>query len=481
VLDPADWSAFRAQAHRALDDAIDFLHDVRERPVWRAVPEDVRAHLREPLPLEPSSFEDVYADFTESIMPYATGNIHPRFFGWVHGSGTPSGAIADLLAATMNSNVGGRDHGAVYVERQVIAWFAALFGWPASASGILVSGTSAANLIAVLVARTKALGPQVREDGLDQSTRKLVGYASAATHSCVRKAFETAGLGSAALRVLPVDERHRAQPQLVAECIARDRAAGYVPFFIVGTAGSVDTGAIDPLDELAALAHREGLWFHVDGAFGAVAYLSETLRPALRGIQAADSIAFDFHKWLHVPYDAGCVLVRDGDLHRATFATEGPYITRMPRGLAAGTPWFADFGTDLSRGFRALKVWFTIKEHGSRRLAAAIERNCEQARYLQRLLEADPRFEILAPATLNIVCFRYRIPGASDEAADRFNDELAIRLQESGEAVLSSTTIFGRRALRANITNHRSTQADFDHLVQILAALGDALLATQTA
>ncbi|MGZ3521422.1 MAG: pyridoxal phosphate-dependent decarboxylase family protein [Vulcanimicrobiaceae bacterium] len=475
MLDPADWQTFRAQAHRALDDALDYLQTVRERPVWRAVPDEVKARLREPLPEDASTFESVYRQFAELIMPYATGNIHPRFFGWVHGSGTPTGAISDLLAATMNSNVGGRDHGAVYVERQVLRWFTSLFGWPETSSGIMVMGTSAANLIAVLVARTKALGPAVRESGVGQHAHKLVGYASAATHGCVRKAFENAGLGAAALRVLPVDEHHRIRPSEIAQTIARDRADGFVPFLIVGNAGTVDTGAIDPLSELADLAQQEGLWFHVDGAFGATAYLAPSIRPRLHGIERADSIAFDFHKWLHAPYDAGCVLVRDGEIHRATFASEGPYITRMPRGLAAGTPWFADFGPDLSRGFRALKVWFTIKEHGARKLGAAIERNCAQARFLESLLRRDPRFEILAPVTLNIVCFRYVVPDLSDRAVDEFNDELVIRLQESGKAVTSSTIVNGRRAIRVNITNHRSEDRDFELLVEALGAIGESM------
>lgn len=475
MLDPADWERFRETAHRALDDAIDYLRDVRERPAWQPVPEHVKARLREGMPQEPSAFEDVYAEFAESIFPYATGNVHPRWLGWVHGTGTPSGAIADLLASTMNSNVGGRDHGAVYVERQVIAWFRDLFGWPQTAGGLLVLGTSAANLAAIVVARTKALGTPVRERGIDQHSARLVGYASAATHACVRKAFETVGLGSANLRVLPVDDRHRIDPAEVARFVALDRANGLHPFLLVGNAGTVDVGTIDPLDALANLAQREGLWFHVDGAFGAMAYLSERFRPKLYGIERADSIAFDFHKWLHVPYDAGCVMVRDGDIHRATFASEGPYITRMPRGLAAGEPWFTDYGPDLSRGFRALKVWFTIKEHGARRLAAAIETNCDQARYLASRLEHDPDFELVAPVELQIVCFRPRVAGLSDAALDRLTDEAVIRLQESGTAVISSTTVFGRRAMRVSITNHRTRQEDLDALLEALRGITHAL------
>jgi aromatic-L-amino-acid decarboxylase len=468
VLDPADWERFRQSAHRALDDAIDYLQTVRDRPAWQPVPEDVKRALSAPMPQDGSSFDDVYGEFVQTILPYTSGNIHPRFWGWVQGTGTPTGALADLLAATMNPNVGGRDHGAVYVERQVIGWFRDLFGWPKSASGLLVVGTSAANSVAILVARTSTLGHEVREEGLDQRHKRLVGYASTATHACVRKAFENAGLGSANLRVLPVDDAHRVDPQLVAQTIARDREGGLRPFLIVGNAGTVDVGAIDPLDDLADIAQREGLWFHVDGAFGATAYLSEQLRPKLRGIERADSIALDFHKWLHVPYDAGCVVVRDGEIHRETFASEGPYITRMKRGLAAGEPWFTDYGPDLSRGFRALKVWFTIKEHGAKRLARAIERNCAQARYLRDMLVSDELFEIVAPVEMQIVCFRPRIPGLAEEQLDRLTDESVIRLQESGAAVISSTTISGRRAMRVCITNHRTEEADLDAMLEEL-------------
>jgi aromatic-L-amino-acid decarboxylase len=377
----------------------------------------------------------------------------------------------------MNSNVGGRDHAAVYVERQIIAWFRDLFGWPQTASGLLVMGTSAANFVAAVVARTKALGVQVREHGIDQHTSRLVAYASAATHACVRKAIETAGIGSANLRVLPVDENHRVEPHRVAELIARDRAAGLMPFLIVGNAGTVDVGAIDPLEQLASIAAQERVWFHVDGAFGALAYLSQDLRPLLRGIERADSIAFDFHKWLHVPYDAGCVIVRDGELHRATFASEGPYITRMSRGLAAGEPWFTDYGPDLSRAFRALKVWFTVKEHGTRRLAHAIETNCAQARYLAARIESSGDFELVAPVVLQIVCFRPRTADLDDAAVDRIVDEAVIRLQETGVAVISTTTVFGRRAMRASITNHRTATEDLDVLIESLREIAGGLVA----
>jgi glutamate/tyrosine decarboxylase-like PLP-dependent enzyme len=462
-------------SHAALDEAIDYVQGVRERTVWQPVPASVKERLRAPLPLEPTPLEAVYREFAEAVLPYPTGNIHPRFFGWVHGSGTPTGALADLLAATMNSNVGGRDHGAVYVERQVVDWFRTLFGLPPKASGVLTIGTSEANLIAVLVARTRACGAAVRDDGLFGRDR-LVGYASTATHGCVRRAFEVAGFGSASLRVLPTDALHRTDPIALERAIEADRARGLRPFFVVGNAGSVDVGAIDPLDALADLSERYGLWFHVDGAFGATAILAPSIAPQLSGIGRADSIAFDFHKWLHAPYDAGCVLVADGDLHRATFASTPSYLTRMPRGLAAATPWFTDYTIDLSRSFRALKVWFIVKEQGARRLGESIETNVRQARRLGELVDADGSFELLAPVQLNIVCFRYRVPGYGDAQLDRFNDELVIALQESGIAVTSSTTVGNKRAIRVNITNHRTRDDDLSLLLDSLKRLARDLL-----
>ncbi|HEX4513728.1 MAG TPA: pyridoxal-dependent decarboxylase, partial [Polyangiaceae bacterium] len=270
---------------------------------------------------------------------------------------------------------------------------------------------------------------------------------------------------------------HRLDPGETARAIAEDRSLGLRPFLIVGNAGTVDVGAIDPLDELADLAAREKVWFHVDGAFGAAAILSPNLAPLVRGIERADSIAFDFHKWLHAPYDAGCVLVRDGELHRATFAWTPSYLTRTPRGPSSGAPWFTDFTMDLSRGFRALKIWFSLKEQGARAIGAAVEENVRQARALGDAIDADDRLELLAPVQLNIVCFRYRVPKMSDGDLDRFNDELVLRLQESGIAVTSSTNVGSRRAIRVNVTNHRTRDEDLAILLDALKRLAAEMLA----
>jgi glutamate/tyrosine decarboxylase-like PLP-dependent enzyme len=466
-LDPADWNGFRRVLHDAVDGIVDDLAGLREEPAWRAVPDAVKRSLREPLPYAGEPVETTLAAFDELVRPYATGNRHPRFFGWVHGAGTAAGVLAELLAAGMNSNVGGREHSAVYVERQVIAWFAELFGFAPDASGILTSGTSMGNLLAVVAARDAALGSRA---GGNAGT-PLTAYAARGVHDCVGKALRIAGLGTAALRLIDVDERGALDAAALHARIAIDRAAGCRPFLVVGTAGSVDTGAFDDLDALATACADEGLWLHVDGAFGALAAASPAHAHLVRGIERADSLAFDAHKWLHAPYGVGCVLFRDEAAHREAFTTDPAYLARSSRGTAAGAPWFADYGLELSREFRALKVWFTLRHYGIDRLGASIARTCALAAALGERVAADPDLELLAPVTLNVVCFRYRVPGLADDELDRLNAQLAIDVQESGAAVVSTTRIGGRTALRACIVNHRTIE---DDLAVLLAAVRTA-------
>jgi aromatic-L-amino-acid decarboxylase len=463
VLDPTDWETFRGQAHRALDAAFDALETIRDRPVWQRVPDDVRAGFDAPMPQDASPLGDVIAEFERTVAPYPTGNQHPRFFGWVHGSATPSAALADALASLFDANLGGRDHAAIYVERQVVRWFADLFELPASAGGLCTVGTSAANLLAIVAARGRS--------GVEAG---MVGYISVAAHGSVRKAFETAGLGAAALRAIPIDAEHRIDVAELERAIARDRADGLHPFVLVGCAGTVGIGATDPLDTLATIAARERLWFHVDGAFGGLTALAPSLRETVRGMSRADSIAFDFHKWLRVPYDAGCLIARDAGRLTDAFSAEGAYLSRAERGPGAGSPWFADLGIDLSRGFRALKVWFALKEHGSIALGASIERNVTLARRLRDLVDADPLLERLASVPLNIVCFRYRAPGLSGPSLDAFTDELAIRIAESGRAVVSTLPLPQGKTLRVCVTNHRTEDADLEELLAAVHACANA-------
>lgn len=476
-LDPADWRSFRATAHHLLDAVLDHLQALGTGPVWQPVSADLQAAMRRPLPWAPTAGAEVARELAELVLPSGVGNTHPRFFGWVHGAGTPGGVLAELVAAAVNANVGGRDHGAVRIERQVLAWAKQIMGFPASSSGLLVSGTSMANLVAVQAARTAVLGPLARELGVAAAlaerfpgARGLTAYASTAVHACVPKALGISGLGADALRLLPVDASRRLSPETLELAIARDRAAGYIPFLVVATAGTADIGAMDDLAGLARVAARHQLWFHVDGAFGALAILSPAQRPLLAGLEAADSLAFDFHKWAHVPYDAGCVLIRDEAIHRQAFAMDPAYLERASRGTAAGAPWFCDYGPELSRSARAIKVWATLREQGLERIGAAIAANCALAQRLGRRLAAQPGFELLAPIPLNIVCFRHHPPGLGARALDLHNRELACDLQESGAAVVSTTRLNGQLALRAAIVNHRTTEADLEILIAALGA-----------
>jgi len=380
------------------------------------------------------------------------------------------GVVAEMLAAGLNANLGGRDHIPVEVERQVTVWVREIFGFPQGATGLFVTGTSMANLIAVLIARDTALGFEVRASGVAANPKQLTAYTSNAVHGCVPKAMDIAGLGSDALRQIPTDSRFRIDLAALTEAIQRDRETGYTPFLVVGTAGTVNTGAVDDLTGLADLCRREKLWFHVDGAFGALARLAPDLAPKLNGIERADSVAFDFHKWGQAPYDAGFILVRDGEAHKNAFALPAAYLQRAERGLAAGSPWPCDFGPDLSRGFRALKVWFTLKVYGIEALGASISRCCALARYLEERIAATPELELMAPVELNIVCFRYRA-----EDTNRVNDAIVVALQESGIVAPSTTRIGGRTAIRAAIVNHRTSRAEIDALVDGVLALGRGL------
>ena len=456
-LDPRDWEPLRALGHRMLDDMIDNIAQLREEPVWEPMPDAVRHSWHEPLPNAPAPMEEVYADFLRRIAPYASGNRHGGFMGWVQGGGTAIGMLADMLAAGLNANLGGRDHAPIACERQVIRWAAQMLGFPDQASGLLVTGTSMANMMAVLVARRARLGPGLRRSGVGLA--RLTAYAPAAVHGCVARAMDFVGLGSDALRLVPGDGEGRMDVARLRDCLERDRADGFTPFLLVGTAGTVDTGGVDDFQVLAEISAAEKLWFHVDAAYGAAAMLSDRLRPLLAGIERADSVAFDFHKWFQVPYDAGCLVVRDEAAHRAAFERPAAYLSREDRGLAVGDFWPCDYGPDLSRGFRALKVWMTLRSYGTDRLAQVVEQTCDLARYLAARIEQEPLLKLMAPVRLNIVCFRHRLVDDQGQA------EIVADLQESGVAAPSTTTIAGQTIIRAAVVNHRTRRADVDALV----------------
>ncbi len=478
TLDPASWDEFRTHGHRVLDELIDWLRTVRERSAWQAVPEETRAVFSTPLPEAAEGLESTWDDFRRHVLPYPWGNVHPRFWGWVVGTGSPSGALAELATAVFNVNAWGGHQSSAWVEAQVLDWCKTMVGFPLDASGLLVSGGSVANLVALTAARD-SVHDALAERGLFAHPRQLVFYASAQTHNSVDKTIRLIGVGSAGLRSVPVLPDFTMDVAALTQAIAADREAGLEPCCIIANAGTVNTGAIDDLPALADLGERENLWLHVDGAFGALAAISETLRPLVVGMERADSIAFDLHKWLYMPYDIGCVLVRDRAVHQRSFGARASYLAPLPRGAAAGPHDYSSLGPELSREFRALKVWMLLKEHGVDKYARLIEQNVAQAKYLAGLVHRHPELELMAPVPLNIVCLRYlgTAPSPDPIGLDALNRELLMRIQERGIAVPSSTSLNGRFAIRVAISNHRSVRNDFDILVDAVLEVGRELSA----
>jgi len=475
-LDPDDWDSLRRLGHRMVDDLVAFHSGLSEGPAWQSGDTDPGEGLALEFPQPPIGAEEAYEVFLRRILPYHYSNIHPRGWGWVNGTGTTLGAFAEMMAAGMNPNTWGGRHGAAWVENAVMSFFREVFQFPDDATGLLLSGGSVANLVALAAAREAAVGGTVSASGLRASERQLTFYTSERVHNSVDKAVGILGVGWEYLRKVPTDDAHRLDLDALARAVAEDRERGLHPACVVATAGTVDTGSIDPLDDVAELCRSEGLWMHVDGAFGGLLQLSAPLRPLVRGIERADSIAFDLHKWLHAPIEAGCVLVRHPDAHRRPFSPPAPYLRWFDRGVASGPDNYAALGPQLTRGFRALKVWMSLKAHGSEVYGRLIEQNVRQARYLEERVLSHPDLEMMAPTPLNICCFRYRPGGVSEADANAANVELLMRLHESGIAVLSSTEINERFTLRASFTNHRTRRSDIDGLVEATVALGREIL-----
>jgi aromatic-L-amino-acid/L-tryptophan decarboxylase len=471
------WSAdeLRRIGYRTVDIIVEHLTRLREQPVFRPFPRDLAAGYLDADPPEEGLTADVILDkFEKEIAPYPFGNGHPRFFGWVNPPPSVIGIFADALAAAMNPSCAGGNHAAIYVEREVIGWFRRILGFPAEAIGLLVSGGSMAALTALAVARHTKCPFDVRSRGLQSVASRLVVYRSGETHGCHQKAIELLGIGSDNLRTVDHDSSLRLVPAALDAAIRKDVEAGLTPLAVVANAGTVNTGAIDPIDEIAVVCRRHDVWLHVDGAYGAPAVLSERYKSQLSGLEQADSIALDPHKWLYVPVEAGLVLVRNGAAMRAAFSLVPPYLrTDGDIEGVGGPPWFSEYGFQQTRGFRALKVWMAVRYHGLAGHRKAIERDIDHARALAEALRAASDFQLFEPQGLSIVCFRYlpRAERVTPEALDTINQLLLTRLQLSGRVFLSSTTIDGRFWLRACFVNPLASD---DDVGAILDAVRDA-------
>ncbi len=479
TLDPADWESMRALGHRILNDVLNYLETLRDRPAWQHAPQHVKAHFESPPPLDPEPAEDVYQEYLQYILPYQIGNNHPRFWGWVVGTGTVMGVFAELLATATNALSGVMSYVSNnYVEMQVLDWCKTLLGYPTTASGQITSGCSASNLIGLTVARNARAGFDVRSKGLRGAPQQMIVYCSEEAHSSIQKAVELLGFGSDSLRRIPVNDLMQIDLTALKAAIKNDRAKGHLPLCVVGVAGTTNTGSFDDLQSLADICSEEGLWFHVDGAFGAWAAIAPNSKHLVAGMERADSLAFDLHKWMYMAYPIACVLIRNSEDHFRAFSLTATYLAHGEgaRGLTGvDVPWLSDYGFELSRGFHALKAWMTIKEHGSVKYGQLIQQNIDQAHYLARLVEAAPELELALPVSLNVVCFRYTRPDLDNATLDDLNKQIEIELQEGGIAVPSIVIIKGRKYLHVAITNHRSRRDDFDLLVREVVRIGNGL------
>jgi aromatic-L-amino-acid/L-tryptophan decarboxylase len=348
---------------------------------------------------------------------------------------------------------------------------------PPETTGLLTTGGTMANLLGLAVGRHARAGFDIRQEGLQARHPQLLVYGSTETHSWAIKAMEVMGMGRDSYRQIPVTAAHQIDLDQLELQIQHDRAAGHRPTVMIANCGTVNTGAIDDLPALAALCRKYDLWFHVDGAFGALLALSPQHAPLVRGMEQADSLAFDLHKWIFLPFEIGCVLVRDPALHTATFATRASYLEDAEGGIMVGGLPFADRGIELTRSFRALKLWMSLEVHGIDAYAELIARNMAQAEYLETLIHAAPHLELAAPRPTNVICFRYRNERLNDESLDALNRRIVVELQKSGRHIVSGTVLDGRYAIRLAITNHRSRMEDFTALVEDCVRIGDQLAA----
>ncbi len=463
--------AFRRAAHVLVDGVTEYLETLPSGPVWQPLPDTLRERLLElSLPEHGAALDELVATVLHDVLPYPMGNGHPAFFGWVNPPPSPAGVVASLAAAAMNPSVVSGDHADVHLERAVVRWLAELVGYPHEpGAGLLTSGGSAATIVCLAGARNRALaaaGYDVRRDGLAGAPR-LAAYVPVEAHSCVRRALELLGLGSGAMREVPLGAG-RLDTDALRAAIAADRASGSLPALLVGSAGTVNTGAIDPLDELADVAAAEGLWFHVDGAYGALGVLDPAIADRYRGMERADSLVLDPHKWLGVPVDAGCALVRRADDLRDAFSLIPPYL-RQDAGAPLGT--FAEYGVEQTRPFRALKTWATIAARGRAGIAAQVVRANALARELAALVEREPELELAAAPETSIVAFRARPANCPPERLEALNGALPEAVQARGRAFVTGTVFDGRETLRACIL-HPETRSE--HLATLVAEVVEA-------
>lgn len=478
TLDPVSWNEFKSLSHEIVEELIEHTRTVRDRPAW-SKPGNAAAEVikRKPLP-DGAPLAEVLDEFREHILTHPLGNGHPRHWGWVNGTGTPLGALADYMASTMNPNCWGAQHAPNLVETAVIDWLKSYLGFPPDATGVLVTGGSAATFNGLATARNLRCGWDVRADGVAPAGAPPVSfYLTEEAHFSAQRAIEVLGHGSNSIRWVPM-LGYTMDPDALSHLIRKDIEEGVRPIAVVATIGTVKSGAIDPLPELADIAAQTGTWLHVDGAFGAMVKFAQKYHWLADGLERADSIAFDLHKWAYQPYDVACSMVRHPDAQAETFGVTPSYLAQLDGGVATPETQFSDLGVDLSRGFRALKLWFAFRTHGPHVLGRLIDQNIDQAKYLTTLISEQTELDVMAETTLNIVLYRFvgkGEPGDCSDRLNRLNQRLLIELQERGCATPSSTVLGDQFVLRVAITNHRTRNEDLRYLVEKSIEIGREL------
>ena len=455
-LDP---ETMRDLGYRAVDAVVDLLQDPSAPPVRRATAAEMAARVPSGAPEGPSPFDELLGRLSADVLPYGSRHGHPGFFAFIPGGGTFPGALGDFVASSLNVFTGTwlGSAGGSHLEQVVLGWFKDWIGYPPTAGGILLSGGSAANMTALACAREALLGAM---------TDTAVAYVSDQAHSSLARAARTLGFRADQVRVLPTDPGFRMRPDILAAAVEADERIGRQPLFVGATAGTTNTGAVDPLPELARFCRARGLWLHVDGAYGAFAALTARGREALAGLAEADSVTLDAHKWLFQPYECGCLLVRDGRRLRDAFSIVPDYLSDA----TGGEVDFADLGLQLTRGCRALKVWLSVSYFGLAAFRRAIDRAIDLAALAERRIEETPELELISPASLGIVAFRRRGEAGDDEAAvAQCNAALAAGLEATGAGFVSSTRLRGRYAVRMCILNHGSRAEDVEAVLDWFA------------
>ena len=478
TLDPDNWDELRALGYKMVDDMLNFQRDITKgenpRPTSRNI-EDICI----PLPEKGEGEQKTFEFFKRNIKPYvgANRNLHPRFWGAVVGNGSPYGMLTGILTSGLGASLETTPTIDGYVHRQVIDWIKEMLDYPKEAGGVLVSGGSEANFTALAVARNARAEIDLKTEGMQSVPRKMTIYVSDGGHHSLERSVELLGIGGRNLRWIPTGDDHRIKIDLLTETINNDRKAGYLPFCIIGCAGTVDTGAFDDFNALADLAAREKMWFHIDAAFGGWVKISKTHRGLADGLERADSVAIDLHKWMYMPYGLGCTLVRDRLAHYKTFAYghDAKYIKAV-YDLSKVDGELLDSANNLalplSRSFTSLNPYLLLRAYGREKYSRLIQQNIDQAKYLANLVESDSEMELTAPVTSNVICFRYNPGGLSEHELDDLNKTVISEIYKIIFWMISDTVIKGRFSLRAAIVNHRSKRGDFDYLHNLVKELG---------